>query len=115
MALVVVVAVPARKPLEPPLSDLTDPYLFLSLASPLRRFLTRHIRQFELPSVAGTTAHKPQKSGSLLASIPFFGSFTRQNSLEADLEGESESEGVAGGLWMLHASIVFVVPPQGVR
>lgn len=38
--------------------------------------------------MAGTTTRKPQKSGSLLGSIPFFGSLTRQNSLETDVESE---------------------------
>ena len=44
--------------------------------------------EFELPKSGSTTTHKRQKSGSLLGGIPFFGSKTRQNSGETDLEGE---------------------------
>lgn len=48
-------------------------------------------KQFELPKSGSTTTNKRQKSGgSLLGSLPFFGSMTRQNSGETDLEGEWE-------------------------
>lgn len=71
-------------------------HVFLSLSSlpsSLLSFLFRFStdttnQQFDLPKKAGTATHKPQKSGSLLGSIPFFGSVTRQNSVEGDVEGE---------------------------